>query len=129
MKGKMPPKKVSQVPNKKTVEKKKDKVIEVSVLVCFGYSWDLSVLYLEPPSPPGYPMHGQDKTFGIKNKKGKKQQVFIKQVTNQVKFGGGQSVSKVSTRPCWSKLVCLRAYSGMVWHHGCVTLHRNIGTL
>ncbi len=32
--------------------------------------------------------HTQDKTFGIKNKKGKKQQVFIKQVTNQVKFGG-----------------------------------------
>ncbi len=30
----------------------------------------------------------QDKTFGLKNKKGKKQQQFVKQVTNQVKFGG-----------------------------------------
>lgn len=29
----------------------------------------------------------QDKTFGLKNKKGKKQQVFIKQVTQQVKYG------------------------------------------
>ncbi len=38
----------------------------------------------------------QDKTFGIKNKKGKKQQTYIKQVTNQVKFGGGQSTAKVS---------------------------------
>ena len=37
----------------------------------------------------------QDKTFGIKNKKGKKQQTFIKQVTNQVKYGGGQGAGKV----------------------------------
>lgn len=57
----MPPKKQQQ-PNKKTVEKKKDKVVE-------------------------------DKTFGLKNKKGKKQQLFIKNVTNQVKFGGA-SVQK-----------------------------------
>lgn len=29
----------------------------------------------------------QDKTFGLKNKKGKKQQQFIKNVQNQVKYG------------------------------------------
>lgn len=29
----------------------------------------------------------QDKTFGLKNKKGAKQQKFIKAVTHQVKFG------------------------------------------
>lgn len=28
----------------------------------------------------------QDKTFGLKNKKGKKQQTFVKQVTQQVDF-------------------------------------------
>ena len=38
----------------------------------------------------------QDKTFGIKNKKGRKQQTYIKQVTNQVKYGGGQSIAKAS---------------------------------
>lgn len=37
----------------------------------------------------------QDKTFGLKNKKGKRQQQIIKQVTNQVKFGG-QSIQKVT---------------------------------
>jgi len=36
----------------------------------------------------------QDKTFGLKNKKGKRQQQLIKQVTNQVKYGG-QSIQKV----------------------------------
>lgn len=41
----------------------------------------------------------KDKTFGIKNKKGKKQQTFIKQVTNQVKYGGRESISKVSMLP------------------------------
>ena len=38
----------------------------------------------------------QDKTFGLKNKKGKKQQQFVKQVTNQVKYGGGTSIQKVT---------------------------------
>ena len=54
----MPPKKAAAAsgPSKKTVEKKKDKVVE-------------------------------DKTFGLKNKKGKKQQDFIKNVTQQVKYG------------------------------------------
>ena len=36
----------------------------------------------------------QDKTFGLKNKKGKRQQQLIKQVTNQVKYGG-TSIQKV----------------------------------
>uniref|UniRef100_A0A671ML16 Zinc finger CCCH domain-containing protein 15 n=1 Tax=Sinocyclocheilus anshuiensis TaxID=1608454 RepID=A0A671ML16_9TELE len=53
----MPPKKPAQVAgNKKTQEKKKERIIE-------------------------------DKTFGLKNKKGAKQQKFIKAVTQQVKYG------------------------------------------
>ncbi|XP_069574946.1 zinc finger CCCH domain-containing protein 15 [Brachyistius frenatus] len=53
----MPPKKPAPVGgNKKTQEKKKEKIIE-------------------------------DKTFGLKNKKGAKQQKFIKNVTQQVKHG------------------------------------------
>lgn len=53
----MPPKKPAQATgNKKTQEKKKEKIIE-------------------------------DKTFGLKNKKGAKQQKFIKAVTHQVKNG------------------------------------------
>ncbi|XP_077586102.1 zinc finger CCCH domain-containing protein 15 isoform X2 [Stigmatopora nigra] len=53
----MPPKKPAPAPgNKKTQEKKKEKIIE-------------------------------DKTFGLKNKKGAKQQKFIKNVTQQVKQG------------------------------------------
>ncbi|XP_051565998.1 zinc finger CCCH domain-containing protein 15 [Myxocyprinus asiaticus] len=53
----MPPKKPAQATgNKKTQEKKKEKIIE-------------------------------DKTFGLKNKKGAKQQKFIKAVTQQVKYG------------------------------------------
>ncbi|XP_061693901.1 zinc finger CCCH domain-containing protein 15 [Syngnathoides biaculeatus] len=53
----MPPKKPAPAPgNKKTQEKKKEKIIE-------------------------------DKTFGLKNKKGAKQQKFIKNVTQQVKYG------------------------------------------
>ena len=49
-----------------------------------------------PLSLPLYTSSSQDKTFGMKNKKGKKQQTYIKQVTNQVKFGGQQSIAKVS---------------------------------
>ncbi|XP_031562156.1 zinc finger CCCH domain-containing protein 15 homolog [Actinia tenebrosa] len=37
----------------------------------------------------------EDKTFGLKNKKGKKQQEFVKQVTQQVKFGGNPSARKL----------------------------------
>ncbi|XP_043992778.1 zinc finger CCCH domain-containing protein 15 [Gambusia affinis] len=53
----MPPKKPAPATgNKKTQEKKKEKIIE-------------------------------DKTFGLKNKKGAKQQKYIKNVTQQVKYG------------------------------------------
>lgn len=38
----------------------------------------------------------QDKTFGLKNKKGAKQQKYIKNVTQQVKYGQ-QSSRQVST--------------------------------
>ncbi|XP_022111984.1 zinc finger CCCH domain-containing protein 15-like [Acanthaster planci] len=58
----MPPKKQQQ-PSKKTVEKKKDKIIE-------------------------------DKTFGLKNKKGAKTQNYIKTVTNQVKYGNQKAKAK-----------------------------------
>eukprot|EP00794_Sanderia_malayensis_P017356 gene17356-19090_t len=37
----------------------------------------------------------EDKTFGLKNKKGKKQQQFIKTVTHQVKHGGNPSARKL----------------------------------
>ncbi|GAB6018652.1 hypothetical protein CHUAL_000330 [Chamberlinius hualienensis] len=37
----------------------------------------------------------EDKTFGLKNKKGSKQQKFIQQVQNQVKFGGTSSSRKL----------------------------------
>ncbi|KAI5721027.1 hypothetical protein M8J77_015010 [Diaphorina citri] len=53
----MGPKAKTSAPSKKTVEKKKEKVIE-------------------------------DKTFGLKNKKGAKQQKFIQQVEKQVKSSG-----------------------------------------
>ena len=63
----MPPKKASSgnKESKKTVEKKKDKVIE-------------------------------DKTFGLKNKKGAKTQKFIQQVQKQVK-GNLPKVSIIPT--------------------------------
>ncbi|KXJ18607.1 zinc finger CCCH domain-containing protein 15 homolog [Exaiptasia diaphana] len=37
----------------------------------------------------------EDKTFGLKNKKGKKQQDYVKQVTQQVKYGGNPSARKL----------------------------------
>lgn len=40
-----------------------------------------------PIESPTY-AHFQDKTFGLKNKKGAKQQKFIQQVEKQVKSGG-----------------------------------------
>ncbi|KAJ4923940.1 hypothetical protein JOQ06_028195, partial [Pogonophryne albipinna] len=62
----MPPKKPAQpAANKKTQEKKKEKIIE-------------------------------DKTFGLKNKKGGKQQKFIKNVEHQVKSGGPPRTKKVA---------------------------------
>ncbi|KRZ45170.1 ADP-ribosylation factor-like protein 1, partial [Trichinella pseudospiralis] len=62
----MPPKKGGNQPNKKTIEKQKEKIIE-------------------------------DKTFGLKNKKGAKQQKFIKMVTHQMK-NQGKSMSQVESQ-------------------------------
>ena len=49
-------------------------------------------------------MFVQDKTFGLKNKKGKKQQEFIKHVTQQVKYGN-QSMAKVVQAEMQSKVM------------------------
>lgn len=38
----------------------------------------------------------EDKTFGLKNKKGTKQQKFVAQVSQQVKFGGGKSAKELA---------------------------------
>jgi len=38
----------------------------------------------------------EDKTFGLKNKKGSKQQKFVAQVSQQVKFGGGKSAKELA---------------------------------
>jgi len=46
----------------------------------------------------------QDKTFGLKNKKGKKQQEYIKHVTQQVKYGN-QSMAKVAQAEMLSKVM------------------------
>ncbi|XP_077997177.1 zinc finger CCCH domain-containing protein 15-like [Glandiceps talaboti] len=46
----------------------------------------------------------EDKTFGLKNKKGAKQQQFIKNVTHQVKFGGQKSAKQVAKEQEDSKL-------------------------
>ncbi|PWA18534.1 hypothetical protein CCH79_00017202 [Gambusia affinis] len=63
----MPPKKPAPATgNKKTQEKKKEKIIEILMMGLFLF---------------------QDKTFGLKNKKGAKQQKYIKNVTQQVKYG------------------------------------------
>lgn len=40
----------------------------------------------------------QDKTFGLKNKKGAKNQKFIAQVEKQVKSGGQHPLSKADPR-------------------------------
>lgn len=90
----MPPKK-TPAPSKKAEQKKKEKVIEVylnifSNLKILHYILNMCIyrdlLLFEL-------FHNiinflQDKTFGIKNKKGAKQQKFIQQVEKQVKSGG-----------------------------------------
>lgn len=48
----------------------------------------------------------KDKTFGLKNKKGKKQQTFIKNVQSQVKFGQ-QSSQKLDALQYDAKVSCL----------------------
>lgn len=69
------PKPAAAAPSKKTEQKKKEKVIEVTFLYHQMYFF----LFLQ---------FFQDKTFGLKNKKGAKQQKFIQQVEKQVKAGG-----------------------------------------
>lgn len=78
----MPPKKAAAAPSKKTEQKKKEKVIEVCGLkrVIFLAGVKLNIINI------------QDKTFGLKNKKGAKQQKFIQQVEKQVKTGGHHPV-------------------------------------
>lgn len=77
----MPPKKKgANEPNKKTEQKKKEKIIEVikkTFVIMDNFACLLSAdicnfFFLK------------DKTFGLKNKKGKKQQTFVKHVTQQV---------------------------------------------
>ncbi|KAG1709721.1 Zinc finger CCCH domain-containing protein 15 [Nymphon striatum] len=65
----MPPKKKPEGPSKKNETKKKERLVESAdvKLKVKGAGWD--------------------KTFGLKNKKGTKQQKFIANVQNQVKFG------------------------------------------
>ncbi|XP_028393513.1 zinc finger CCCH domain-containing protein 15-like isoform X2 [Dendronephthya gigantea] len=46
----------------------------------------------------------EDKTFGLKNKKGKKQQQYVKNVTQQVKFGGNPSARKLAQETDTKKL-------------------------
>lgn len=75
----MPPKGKPAAPSKKTEQKKKEKVIEVS-------RKKLSNFDCKKPF--------QDKTFGLKNKKGAKQQKFIQQVEKQVKTGGHHPVKE-----------------------------------
>lgn len=41
----------------------------------------------------------QDKTFGLKNKKGAKGQKFVKLVATQVTYGNNKTAKQVSFRP------------------------------
>lgn len=90
----MPPKKAAAGgASKKTEAKKKDKIIEVrlglkiSTIQCeteqclSAYFSSLNLQQFDLVSL-------QDKTFGLKNKKGAKTQKFIQQVEKQVKSGG-----------------------------------------
>lgn len=77
----MPPKKKApNEPTKKTEQKKKEKIIEVikKLFVLTGNLTGLLPAYIYVLLFP------KDKTFGLKNKKGKKQQTFVKHVTQQV---------------------------------------------
>lgn len=76
----MPPK---QQASKKTVEKAKAKVVEVRETY-FAVLINIAVLS----------WNFQDKTFGLKNKKGAKNQKFIAQVQNQV-LNAGKSAREV----------------------------------
>lgn len=73
----MPPKKTNSGASKKVETKKKEKIIEVSWLRVCGVVSSHCLHFCF-----------QDKTFGLKNKKGAKNQKFIAQVEKQVKSGG-----------------------------------------
>lgn len=66
-------------------------------------SWTTCIIiYYAPPcviSDKLWLSNLQDKTFGLKNKKGAKQQKFIKTVTHQVKQGGPQNARTVCPLP------------------------------
>lgn len=81
----MPPKKKPDGPSKKTEMKKKEKVIEVNLIFIAPKTWQNSNLKC----------FFKDKTFGLKNKKGGKQQKFIAQVEKQVKSGGDPRARKI----------------------------------
>ena len=61
----------------------------------------------------------QDKTFGMKNKKGKKQQQFIKTVTQQIKYGqqSGQKrlQDELEAKVCWPASICAICIAIMVF--------------
>ncbi len=72
----MPPK---QQPSKKTVDKAKAKIVEVK---------KKQVSFFKDKHRNFFSWKFQDKTFGLKNKKGAKNQKFIAQVQNQVQNAG-----------------------------------------
>ncbi len=80
----MPPK---QGPSKKTTEKVKAKIVEVifNLTAPFNYFNLNYIFFLFIKNLK------QDKTFGLKNKKGAKQQKFIQQVQKQVTQKGVQN--------------------------------------
>ena len=79
----------SHKPSKKTEAKKKEKVIEVKEIYRSMY-FSANVLVLNV-----WNVLWQDKTFGLKNKKGNKNQKYIAQVEKQVKSGGDPRAKKV----------------------------------
>ena len=81
----MPPKKADK-PSKKNEMKKKEKVIEVNKIKMFVSN----IIFLCSQN-----VVWQDKTFGLKNKKGNKNQQYIAQVEKQVKSGGDPRARKV----------------------------------
>lgn len=87
----MPPKKAAPSSSKKTEAKKKEKIIEVRNME-WNFLWLLMEFWSFVVVVVWINIHLyaylQDKTFGLKNKKGAKNQKFIAQVEKQVKSGG-----------------------------------------
>ena len=57
----------------------------------------------------------QDKTFGLKNKKGAKQQKFIKNVTQQVKYGQQSARQVEDCSLFFCKIFCLLILVSQRW--------------